>query len=350
MKKLKVLLQNKKAYKFVYGVVCAFILFLTLNAMTLIEHENDDELEKTVFEYKPVIMAWLFAGIFFLMLLTRIIYLVFEEREDEKGKTRIVKNKCYAILYFIAILSLVIIPDKELALRTSFICYFVSLAAGRATPPVLKLLNKNYKKRKRKIIPILFWLYMACLLIEANLEIEHGMFPLMIYLCAGIIMLHYLIKVIVVTFSSIKLDVLKKIIKRSYAVEILSGFAVLILSVAIVLKSCEPSMNSLGDALWYCFALVTTIGFGDYTATTELGRGLSVILGLYGILVVSMITSIFVNFYSETKDSEYDDDDDEEYEKPKKKKRATRVGGMTIMTEVEEKEPEEDEEEDITGQ
>ena len=350
MKKLKVLLENKKAYKFVYGVICAFILFLTLNAMTLIEQENGNDIDKTVFVYRPRIMSWLFAGVFFLMLLVRIINIVFEEREDEKGRAKRTKNKCYAILYLVAFISLIAIPDKELALRTAFSCYFVSLAIGRAIPSVLKLLNKNNKKRKRKIIPILFWLYVSYLLIEVNLEIEHDAFPLMIYLCAGVIMIHYLLKVIAVTFSSIKLDILKKIIKRSYAVEILSGFAVLIFSVAIVLKSYEPSMESIGDALWYCFALVTTIGFGDYTATTGLGRSLSVILGLYGILVVSMITSIFVNFYSETKDSEYDDDDEDEDEKPKKKKRATRVGGMTIMTEVEEKEPEEDEEEDITGQ
>jgi hypothetical protein len=46
---------------------------------------------------------------------------------------------------------------------------------------------------------------------------------------------------------------------------------------------------------------VTTIGFGDIAASTPVGRVLSVILGLYGIAVVALITSIIVNFYGEMK-------------------------------------------------
>ncbi len=59
--------------------------------------------------------------------------------------------------------------------------------------------------------------------------------------------------------------------------------------------------SSYKDALWYCFALVTTIGFGDITAVTDLGRTMSVVLGIYGIIVVALITSIIVNFYGEIK-------------------------------------------------
>ena len=58
-------------------------------------------------------------------------------------------------------------------------------------------------------------------------------------------------------------------------------------------------MANIGDALWYCFAVVTTIGFGDFTAVTLTGRVLSVILGLFGIVLVAVITSIIVNFYNE---------------------------------------------------
>ena len=59
-------------------------------------------------------------------------------------------------------------------------------------------------------------------------------------------------------------------------------------------------MAQFPDALWYTFAVVTTIGFGDFTATTLVGRVLTVILGIYGIVVVAVITSIIVNFYNET--------------------------------------------------
>ncbi len=53
---------------------------------------------------------------------------------------------------------------------------------------------------------------------------------------------------------------------------------------------------------------MTTIGFGDITATTGIGRLLSVILGIYGIIVVALITSVIVNFYNEVKaDSDTED-------------------------------------------
>ena len=64
----------------------------------------------------------------------------------------------------------------------------------------------------------------------------------------------------------------------------------------------EESVKSFGDALWYCFAVVTTIGFGDITAVTNIGRILTVILSFYGIIVVAIFTSVIVNFYNEVKD------------------------------------------------
>ena len=88
------------------------------------------------------------------------------------------------------------------------------------------------------------------------------------------------------------------------AAEIIGGLVLLIMAVSLVLTMVEPAMSKFVDALWYCFALVTTIGFGDITAVTAVGRALSVVLGIYGIVVVALITSIIVNFYSEIKSEE----------------------------------------------
>ena len=54
------------------------------------------------------------------------------------------------------------------------------------------------------------------------------------------------------------------------------------------------------NALWYCFAVETTIGFGNMTAVSVIGRVLSVIPGMYGI-AAALITSIIVNFCGEMK-------------------------------------------------
>ena len=68
----------------------------------------------------------------------------------------------------------------------------------------------------------------------------------------------------------------------------------------ILMMIGEPQITNFGDGLWYCFAVVTTIGFGDIAAQTLIGRIVTVVLGLYGLIVVALITSIIVNFYNET--------------------------------------------------
>ena len=106
-----------------------------------------------------------------------------------------------------------------------------------------------------------------------------------------------------IVFSQISFTVLKKIVVKTHAAEIIFGLVLLIVTFAMLLTFFEPNMGKFTDALWYCFAIVTTIGFGDMTATSAIGRILTVILGVYGIIVVALITSIIVNFYGEMKKS-----------------------------------------------
>jgi len=96
-----------------------------------------------------------------------------------------------------------------------------------------------------------------------------------------------------------------------------AAFALLFLLRALITRDnwrmnlFRYGIPSFEDALWYCFAIVTTIGFGDFTAATLTGRAISVVLGLYGIIVVALITSIIVNFYNETKNTEDPDETEE---------------------------------------
>ena len=124
---------------------------------------------------------------------------------------------------------------------------------------------------------------------------------LMVFLLIDVQAVSYIMPI---AFSQIRMDILKKIIKKTYAAEILFGIVLLIVAFSLVLPAFEPGIDHFGDALWYCFAIVTTIGFGDIAATSVIGRILSVILGAYGIIVVSLITSIIVNFYGEIKKEE----------------------------------------------
>ena len=117
------------------------------------------------------------------------------------------------------------------------------------------------------------------------------------------------IEAMAIALANLKVKVLFKIILSTYSLEVLFGLLVTIVCFSLVFMTVEPQaadpsatniIRTFPDALWYCFAVVTTIGFGDLTAITPIGRILTVILGMYGLVVVAVITSIVVNFYNET--------------------------------------------------
>ena len=49
--------------------------------------------------------------------------------------------------------------------------------------------------------------------------------------------------------------------------------------------------------MWYCFELISTIGFGEVVAITAAGKVLSVCLSFFSIAVIAIITSTIVNYY-----------------------------------------------------
>lgn len=53
---------------------------------------------------------------------------------------------------------------------------------------------------------------------------------------------------------------------------------------------------SLGDALWWSFVTFTTVGYGDVTLKTQLGRGIAVILMLFGVGFIG-VTSTAIALY-----------------------------------------------------
>ena len=81
--------------------------------------------------------------------------------------------------------------------------------------------------------------------------------------------------------------------------EIILTLLILVVLCSVYFTEVEPNITSYVDSLWYSFSVITTIGFGDVSVTTTFGRILSVILGISGIVVVAVFTSIIVNFYNE---------------------------------------------------
>ena len=69
------------------------------------------------------------------------------------------------------------------------------------------------------------------------------------------------------------------------------------LALILVLFSCSILMSyvdaiPLGDALYFTLITGLTIGYGDITPTTTLGRVLSVVTGVIGVVFVGIIVAV----------------------------------------------------------
>lgn len=96
-----------------------------------------------------------------------------------------------------------------------------------------------------------------------------------------------------------KLRILWGILKRTRADHILLGFVLFLLADAAVIRLVEPDIHRYGDALWYCYAVISTAGFGDIVTVTLIGKICSVLLTIYTIFVVAIVTGVVVNFYTQ---------------------------------------------------
>ena len=173
--------------------------------------------------------------------------------------------------------------DGSSNMTTIGILYFLSILADRIASVI----------KNRKPINIL----LNVLMIVALFLLGQSVIVIVL-----VNIVHALREILSIAFSQMKMDIFWKVVRKTNAAEILFGMLLLIIAFSLVLPILEESIPDFTSALWYCFAIISTIGFGDVTAVSLLGRLLSAILGICGLVVVSVVLSIVVNFYNETKD------------------------------------------------
>lgn len=96
-----------------------------------------------------------------------------------------------------------------------------------------------------------------------------------------------------------KLKLLVFILKTSGMSKVLSSFLGFFVISAVIIWLVDPGVENFFDAIWFCFSVVTTIGFGDIVVTNPVARIVAVILAVYGILVIAVITGVIVYYISE---------------------------------------------------
>lgn len=85
-------------------------------------------------------------------------------------------------------------------------------------------------------------------------------------------------------------------------VGLLSMIAVLFATIAVYeLERGAPGANihTAGDALWWAFATITTIGYGDHYPVTVTGRVVAVVLVVFGLSFFGTFTAYVASFFLE---------------------------------------------------
>ncbi len=96
-----------------------------------------------------------------------------------------------------------------------------------------------------------------------------------------------------------ELRILRRIFRRTAFFRILLIFLLFALFCALFTWVREPSVTTFGDAVWYVYAVVTTVGFGDVVANTMSVRALSILLSVCSHVLLALLTGMLVSFINE---------------------------------------------------
>ena len=95
---------------------------------------------------------------------------------------------------------------------------------------------------------------------------------------------------------------LKRIIKllnRTGTIKIFFAYLIVLLIGGAILRFIEPEVGNIFEGFYFCFVASTTIGFGDIVPVTLIGRIITIIVSLFGILTVAMVPGVVVAYYTE---------------------------------------------------
>ena len=93
---------------------------------------------------------------------------------------------------------------------------------------------------------------------------------------------------------------LKYVLLVMLAIVVGAGFVV----ESIERDAPEGNISGVGDALWWAFTTITTVGYGDRFPTTPAGRGAGVVLMVLGIALFGYLAGALASYFFERDEDE----------------------------------------------
>lgn len=94
-----------------------------------------------------------------------------------------------------------------------------------------------------------------------------------------------------------RLRMITQIIRSSGLGHITLVFLAIFFACALAIKLTDPlAADGWGDAIWFCFQAVSTIGFGDISLTSHAARIVTVVLSIVSIFYLAVITGVVVAY------------------------------------------------------
>ena len=236
----------------------------------------------------------LFYGLTFLFLSLSRLPIAFNAIKREPNKIVMIKNFVFSGVYLIiAILTFIFEYNFVFSSYASGI-FFLVIGANRVC--------RIFEKRKPIFMIINVILAAISFTLGLGFILDSQNFLAFSTLAIIVIIFVSLIDTLAFALSRIQLKGILRILKETYSFEIIYGLILLIIAFSVYFYAFEPGIETYGDALWLSFSIVTTIGFGDVVITAVFSRVLAVILGIYGLIVVAVFTSVIVNYYNEVRE------------------------------------------------
>lgn len=231
--------------------------------------------------------------LFALVIFTQLLFLclLFIVKNEKKDRIRFV---VVGIIYIIALII------ELTASLENYIMFYIANSVVLVALAVNQFMLIGKKESKKGIVTnILVGVVLIFLAVATLTEITETDAIFSNIVTAIVFLFVSFKKIIFPTLKLEKMKLLLDILVKTHTIDIIVCLFAFMVAFSFILPKMEPSIDDFWDGMWYCFTVITTIGFGDMVAVTRAGRLLTVVLGIYGIVVVAILTSVIVNFYNE---------------------------------------------------